>query len=485
MRSRHGGDDVSLELLNLDLVDVAARIQSGEVSSYELVEASLEQVRALDPDIKAFITVMDDQARKLAKAYDSEIKAGVYRGPLHGVPIAVKDILHLEGFPTTAGGRQLGLEPSMVAATVVQRLRAAGAVVLGKLNMHEFAYGVTSDNPHFGQVRNPWNTEHMPGGSSGGSAAAVAARMCYAAIGTDTGASVRLPAALNGVVGVRPTVGRVSNHNVIPLCWTLDTVGPLARSVRDCAVMLEAIAGHDPQDPSTQAVPVPAYSKELDAELNGVRITLLDGVSLENLDTAVRRSMLSSLEALERAGAQVSTSKVDGLEHALSALMTIDVAEPAAYHHPLIRNAAANYGDDVRQLLRAGELYSATDYIHAQRYRRYLAEQLENIFKRSDVIVVPTLPFPAPPVGTSKLDLAGNSESLLSAAMRFTALASLAGLPAISVPCGYSDNGLPIGIQFIGHPFGEAALLSIAAGFERISGARGSDIPPLARRGRH
>ncbi|MGA9870653.1 MAG: amidase [Rhodococcus sp. (in: high G+C Gram-positive bacteria)] len=470
------------EYLDLDVVAAAKLLREGEVSSSELVAATLDQISRFDPEINAFITVMDGQARALADVYDAEIAAGAYRGPLHGIPIAIKDNVHLAGFPTTAGGKHLASIPSVESATVVRRLRDAGAIVVGKLNMHEYAYGVTSANPHYGPVRNPWDTDRIPGGSSGGSAAAVTARMCFAAIGTDTGASVRLPAALNGIVGLRPTIGRVSNHLVVPLCWSLDTVGPMTRSVRDCAVMLEAIAGHDPLDTRTRAVPVPSYPARLDGDLEGVRLALLQGVSLENLDPAVYRSVTAGIARMESAGASIRTVEVDGLEHALSALMTVDVVEPTVLHHQWIRDSPEKYGDDVRNLLYAGEMYSATDYMHAQRYRRLLSERLDEVFRRSDVIVVPTLPFPAPLHGTDRIDLPdGHSESFLSAAMRFTALASLAGLPAISVPCGYSDEGLPIGLQFIGRAFGEVELLAVAAAFERIADAHGSDAPPMIR----
>src|SRR5213596_2971675 len=263
--------------LDLTIIEAAARLEERRLSPVELTEALLQRIASVDKQIRAYITVCDEQAREVARAAERMIQAGYYLGPLHGIPIAIKDNIYTRGVRTTAGSKILADFIPAEDATVTARLKRAGAVIIGKTNLHEFAWGGTTDNPHYGTCRNPWDDERFPAGSSGGSGAAVAARTCYGALGTDTGGSIRLPSAVNGIVGIRPTIGRVSNHGVIPLAWSMDTVGPMARSVEDCALMFNVIAGHDPKDDASALEPVADYTADLARGVKGLRIGIVPG----------------------------------------------------------------------------------------------------------------------------------------------------------------------------------------------------------------
>src|SRR6266516_4661815 len=289
-------------LRNVSLAEAARLVGGKEVSPVELVDCCLERIAAVNDRLKAYITVYDAQARQVARATEAMIMAGHRLGPLHGVPIALKDNIALQGLRTTAGSKVLADWIPDEDATVAARLKAAGAIVIGKTNMHEFAWGGTSANPHYGFVRNPWDTERFPAGSSGGSGAAVAARTCFGALGTDTGGSIRLPSSVNGIVGIRPTIGRVSNHNVVPLAWTMDTVSPMARTVEDCVLMFEIIAGHDPLDDHSALAPVPDYRGELGRGLRGLRVGLIRDYSLSHVQPAVGDTIRAALKTLESLG---------------------------------------------------------------------------------------------------------------------------------------------------------------------------------------
>jgi aspartyl-tRNA(Asn)/glutamyl-tRNA(Gln) amidotransferase subunit A len=460
---------MSRALHELTLAESARLLERRELSPVELTADLLARVEALDPHLGAFITVLGDDARQAAKAAEIAIAAGYHLGPLHGIPIGIKDIIHTRGVRTTAGSRILQDFVPTEDATVVARLRSAGAILIGKLNLHEFAHGVTNVNPHYGTARNPWDRERFPGGSSGGSAVAVAARMCPVALGTDTGASVRLPAAMTGIVGLRPTIGRVSNHGIVTLAWTLDTCGPMTRTVEDCALVLEAIAGYDRQDPHTANIPVPDYREGLTRGLDGVRIGVLTDVAPTLLQADVERSVNEALRTLEGAGAIVRDVSVPDVDQAINALMPVDLAEPSAFHAEWLRTRPEEYGDDVRTLLEAGEMYSATQYIHAQRFRTLLRDRFTDVLRNVDAIVMPTVGFVALPLGETMVRHQAGEEPMISAAMRHTALASVTGLPALSVPCGFSREGLPIGLQLIGRPFDEGTLLGVGHGYQSVT----------------
>lgn len=458
------------ELTELGLREAGERIGRRELSPVELIEATLGRIEEIDPKLNSYVHVCGEQALAAAGAAEAAIGAGYHLGPLHGTPIALKDLVAVRGEASSAGSRVLRDFVPAEDATIAARLRAAGAVFVGRLNMHEFAYGVTTDNPHYGAARNPWDTARTPGGSSGGSGAAVAARLCGGAIGTDTGCSVRLPAAFNGIAGIRPTIGRVSNHGITPLAWTLDTAGPMCRTVEDCALMLGAIAGYDANDRQTANVPVPDYLAGLERGLEGVRIAVIEDFTLSGLQAGVESAIAAAIDELQGAGALVRELPMANLEPSISALLTVDIAEPAAYHAQWLRERPQDYGDDVRALLEVGELYLATHYIQAQRYRTVLRDQFDEVLREVDAILTPTVPFTAPEVGATDVALeSGETLDIISAVMRYNALPPLVGLPALSVPCGFGDDGLPVGMQLIGLAFDEEMLFRIGHGYQGLT----------------
>ncbi len=457
-------------LIDLSIAEAASMIRRREISPVELVEAVLDQIQAVDSRVGSFITVLGEQALEVARAAERMITAGYYLGPLQGVPIGLKDNIYTQGVRTTAGSKILADLIPDEDATVTARLRQAGAIIVGKLNMHEFAWGGTTDNPHYGTTRNPWDLSRFPAGSSGGSGAAVAARECLGALGTDTGGSIRLPAAVNGITGIRPTQGRVSNYNVVPLAWTMDTVGPMCRTARDCALMFQAIAGRDPRDPGSANVPVPDYIAELGHGISGERIGVVSDYFFGHVQPDVRAAVRGAIETLERAGATVVEVAIEHLEGNISAQLTVESCEPSSYHQLWLRERPQDYGDDVRTLLELGELYLATHYIQAQRYRTLLRRQFLDAFRDVDIFISPTLPFVATPIGETKVVIEdGREEMMLMVIMQFTGLPSLTGLPAISVPCGFSREGLPIGMQIIGRPFDEARLFRVADAYQALT----------------
>jgi aspartyl-tRNA(Asn)/glutamyl-tRNA(Gln) amidotransferase subunit A len=457
----------SPDIAALTLTEASARLQAGEVSSAELVDACLLRIAATNDVLAAYITVFADEAREVAFAADAMRRAGHRLGPLHGIPIALKDNLAVAGTRTTAGSKVLGDWFPDEDATVTARLKSAGAILIGKTNMHEFAWGGTTANPHYGFGRNPWDPERFPAGSSGGSGAAVAARTCYGAIGTDTGGSIRLPSAVNGIVGIRPTIGRVSNHNVIPLAWSMDTVGPMTRTVEDCAVMFGAIAGHDPRDPGSATEPVVDYVADLERGVQGLRIGVIPGYFFTHLQPAVERAVRSAVSTFEALGATVVDVEIADIEGNISAQLTVESCEPSTYHQRWLRERPEDYGDDVRLLLEMGELHTAVHYLQAQRYRALLRSQFLDAFKDVDVFVCPTLPFTATKVGEASVVIEnGVEEDMLSAIMQYTGVPSLTGLPSLAVPCGFDDDGLPVGMQIIGRPFAEAQLFRAGHAFQ-------------------
>ena len=454
-------------LLDLTIVEAVRRIADGVLSPVELTEAALERIAAVNPVLNAYITVCGASAMEEARAADRMVRAGDRLGPLHGVPIALKDNLHTKGIRTTAGSKILADFVPDDDATVTRRLKEAGAVMVGKTNMHEFAWGGTTDNPHYGTCRNPWNPARFPAGSSGGSGVAVAARTCLGAIGTDTGGSIRLPSAVNGIVGIRPTLGRVSNHNVIPLAWTMDTVSPMTRTVEDCALMFGVVAGHDPLDPTSVPAPTADYLAGLCGGVRGIRIGLIKDYSLTHVQPAVGDAIRAALDLLRRLGAEVSEVSMPSIEGNISAQLTIESCEPSTYHQKWLRTRPEDYGADVRALLEMGEMYLATHYLQAQRYRTVLRNDFLKAFDQVDVLVTPTLPFAATPCGATTVVIeGGREEDMLSAIMQFTGVPSLTGLPALSLPVGFDPDGLPIGMQVIGRPFDEATLFRFGHAYQ-------------------
>jgi aspartyl-tRNA(Asn)/glutamyl-tRNA(Gln) amidotransferase subunit A len=344
----------------------------------------------------------------------------------------------------------------------------AGCIVVGKTSLHEFAYGFTNRNPHYGDCCNPWDPGRIPGGSSGGNAVALATGMALGAIGGDTGGSIRLPAALCGVVGLKVTYGRVSRHGGVPLSWSIDTVGPMARTTADAAHLLQAMAGHDPKDPTSSRLPVPDYLGELGRDLRGIRIGIPHRLFFEPLDAEVGEAMQRSLEALKQAGAALIDVDWPALEPVVGAHRAILFAEASAAHEPMIRTRAADLGDDVRPLLQAGLFLTAGQYLAGQQARRAIVEAYRVLWKRFDLLVTPTSPIPAPEIGTTTTRLGGRDVPLVRAFLDLTLPFNLTGQPAISLPCGFTQAGLPIGLQLVGRPFAESLLIRAGAAFEAV-----------------
>jgi len=465
---------LSGELNSLDLLDASQRVTRGEVSPVDLTAACLERIAALDAQVNAFITLTADAALEEARTAEVDLTRGDSAGPLTGVPLAVKDLFDTEGVRTTAGSRFFSERVPDRDATVVQKLRSAGAVLLGKLNMHEWALGVTNDNPHYGACHNPWALDRITGGSSGGSAAALAAGMCFGALGSDTGGSIRIPAALCGVVGLKPTYGRVSLRGAVPLSWSLDHAGPMARRVSDVAILLEAIAGPDTADPASADVATGDYSGKLEDGISGWRIAVIADESLGDVEPDVRATVRKAVEALASAGGRIEELSVPELQEAgrLNGLMT--TADAAAYHRERMDQAPHDFGQDVLTRLRRGAAYGATDYADARRQQSILRRTFSSWFVEHggafDAVILPTTPCVAPRI--SGLDAVATAPLLT----RLTAPFNLTGLPAMSVPCGVTPEGLPVGLQIVGAPWAEQRVLRVGRAYE-LASAEG-DIRP-------
>lgn len=467
----------SPELTSLSLAEAAAEIQRGGLSPVELTRAYLDRIRQLDGQFGAYMTVLQAEALQAAVAAEREIRQGRSRGPLHGIPIALKDLIPTKGVRTTCGSTILKDWVPDEDAAVTRRLAAAGAVLLGKLHLHEFAFGPTGVNPHYGTPRNPWDRARVPGGSSSGSGVAVAAGLAAAALGTDTGGSVRIPASLCGIVGLKATYGRVSRSGVLPLAWSLDHIGPMTRTVVDAAIMLQALAGPDPTDPSTVALPVPDFRGAAQGDVCGLRLGLPRDLFFEHLDPQVGAAVEAAVRALEGLGIAVEAVSLPGMEDAASATFAIIAAESMAYHGPMLRKHGPAYGADVRTRLLAGQFVLATQYINAQRVRQVIRAGVDTVLTSVDALLLPTTPIPAPRIEEREATVDGITQDVRAWLTRCTRPFNLTGHPALSVPCGLTRSGLPIGLQFVGRMFDEATLLRLGAAYEAISPLRGRRPP--------
>lgn len=449
------------------LLEAARALRLRQVSSQELTRHALDRIQRLDVRLRAFITVTGEEALAAAARADEELARGVDRGPLHGIPVAVKDVFATRGIRTTCGSKIFADYVPDFDAAVVERLRASGAVLVGKTNMHELAYGITSTNPHYGAVRNPWNPERIPGGSSGGSAAAVASGMVYLAMGSDTGGSIRIPAAYCGVIGLKPTFGRVSRYGVLPLDFSLDHMGPIARSVRDAAVALHVLAGFDPRDETSSRRPVEPYLPPEEVSLAGLRLGLPENFYFERVAARVAEAVRRAAQEAERLGAAVVPVRVPDIAAMNDISRVILLAEAAAVMAPYL-SRRQDFGADVRLLLEQGCLLAATDYLQAQRLRRLWQDEFGRLWRQVDCLLTPTTPDAAPRIGQTTVDFNGVAEDARLAATRFVRAINLMGWPAVSIPCGYDAEGLPLGLQIIAPAFQEARLLRVAAALETV-----------------
>ncbi len=449
----------------MTICEASAAIRDKQVSPVELTTAAISRIERLNPTLNAFITITADYALTRARQAEAEVAAGRGRGPLHGIPIAVKDLFAMRGVRNTSGSRIFENFVPDFDSTVVEKLEAAGAVILGKTNMHELAYGITSANPHFGPVRNPWDTGRSPGGSSGGSGAAVAANLVFGAMGSDTGGSIRIPASFCGTVGLKPTYGRVSRYGALPLGYSLDHMGPLTRSVRDAAIFLNAIAGRDRRDDTSSRRPTVDFVPEDGCSIRGMRLGFPENFYFERLDPEVESAVRGAMARAESLGAAVKPVLVPDIA-ALNAIgQVILLSEASAILEPYMDDRA-RFGADVLARLDQGRLIPATDYINAQRIRRKLRLEFDRLWSEVDCIFMPATPNTAPRIGENTIRLGGHDEDTRLATTRLVRGINVLGLPALSMPCGLSGAGLPVGLQIVGPAFDEATILRIGAALE-------------------
>ena len=450
MSSKIGG----MKILDLTVSSALEQLQAGTMSAAELSKACFDAIAQLNPAINAFITVLDQGQIPGSQSKET---------PLAGIPIAIKDLYQTRGVLTTAGTTFFkDFIPDQDGA-VVERLKAAGALITGKTNTHEIALGVTGVNPHYGTVQNPWNRQHITGGSSSGSAAAVAAGMSLAAMGTDTGGSIRIPASLCGVVGLKPTYGRISLRGIFPLSWNLDHPGPLTKSVEDAARLLQVLAGFDELDPASVDMPVDDYLSELRAGVKNWRVAVLTGDYAWEADPEVLDALRAAAQVFERLGAQVQPVELNFLRDAALANSLMTQADGAAFHRERLQEHPLGFGEDVRLRLETGAAYSSSDYALARRTQTETRRRMEFFFRDFDVLLLPATPIPAP--------LIEGNDALAQARRltRFTAPFNLTGLPAISIPNGFSISGLPLGMQIVSPAWSEKTLLQAAQAYEQAT----------------
>ncbi len=453
------------------MADLGRLIATKQVSPVEVVRAHLDRIAAVDSKLRAFITVCADSALESARAAEADLMAGRVVGRLHGVPWAPKDLYATRGVRTTGGSKILADSVPSEDSTVVARLARAGAILLGKLNMHEFAYGPEGLNAHYGDARNPWSADahRITGGSSSGSGAAVAAGLAPGSLGSDTGGSIRIPASLCGITGLKPTYGRVSRAGVLPLAWSMDHVGPMTRSARDCALMLSVIAGYDPADPTTSVLPVPDYGAALTGDVKGLRVGLLRAHFTDPAAPDVRAAVEATAKQLEQAGAVVDEVNLTQMTHVATGSAAIVASEALAYHAPWMRSRPQDYQPDVRERLRLGAFVNGAHYVRAQQIRALVTREVDEALARRDVLLAPATPLVAPVLGEREAALGDGPSDVRAALLRCTRPFNFSGHPACAAPCGFTPGGLPIGLQVVGRPFDEATVLRAVDAYQRMT----------------
>ena len=464
------------ELLKLTISEIAPMIQAREVSPVDLTEAALAEAERRQPTLNSFITIMREQAMEQAERAEEELSRGEYRGPLHGIPIGIKDNIATGGIKTTLGTKVLAEHVPDEDADVVRRCKAAGAIILGKENLEEFAAGATSNNPHYGPVHNPWGLDHVPGGSSGGGGANVAAGVTFASLGTDLGGSVRLPGAFCGVVGLKQTFGRVSQRGLLVTSFNGDHIGPMTRSVRDSALVLQAIAGYDPLDPSTVPVPVDDYALVMERGIQGLTMGIPSNHYFDLLEPEVEAAVRRAIAALEELGVASREVSLPSMEY-VGAIRFAAMADSVVTHEPYITTNREDYGPDTLYRTLAGQFVLGRDYSKAMKVQRIIKEERSRVLQDVDFLVTPTTPMPAPRIDAATIEVDGKAQKVRGPGSghvsRNTSPENATGFPAITVPCGFSELGLPIGLQFIGRPWEEGNLFRIAHAYEGVSPSRG------------
>ena len=457
------------ELYYLSIKEASELISRGDLSPVELMRSHLDRIAETDGHTNSFITLLEETSIEESYLAEKSIASGKYLGPLHGIPIGLKDLCYTKGIRTTIGSQIFQNFTPDYDATVTGKLKSAGAIIVGKLQMHEFAFGPTSTNPHYGNAHNPWDLENVTGGSSGGSASSVASGQLMGSLGSDTGGSIRIPSALCGIVGLKPTFGRVSRYGIYPLSSTLDTVGPMTRNVADSGLMLNAISGYDHQDPSSVDVPTKNFNSMLEDGITSMRIGIPDEYFFDILDPDVRRAFDDAVKILEKLGADINRISVPILERSLSISGPIMMAEAAAVHSMNIRNHPDQIGTDVLDRLQSSSLLPATDYVVAQNARSLFNNELSKIMSEFELLLVPSVPIGAPKFSSVETTIDGAKHETTSLLPRLTRPFNICGLPTITVPCGLSNAGMPLGIQFAGRVFSEDTVLKAAYAFEQAT----------------
>lgn len=459
---------LSKELVGKSVEELAVLLKDKFISPVELTKAVLAQAEATQEKVNSYMAIYNEDALTEAKKAEEEISQGNYRGMYHGIPMAIKDNIYMKDKVTTMSSKIHQNFVSDYDATVVTKMKEAGIIFTGKLSMHEYAWGITNNNPHYGAVRNPWNLDKIPGGSSGGSGAAVAANATVATLGTDTAGSIRIPSSSCGIVGLKQTFGRVSKYGVYPLAWSLDHVGPMTKTVKDAAGLLQVIAGFDKNDPTTVNVPVDNYMEQVTGDVKDLVIGVNEEYFFRRVDAGIEKLVRAGIQKLVDQGAKVKEVKIPTLQYAEWAELVTSLSEASTIHHRDLQERPDDFGNDIRMLFELGELPSAVDYLQAQQVRRQLKQDFQKAFQEVDILVAPTLPVLPNDIGDDFADLNGEKVDLIDNVIRFMGPLNLTGLPALSVPCGV-DQGLPVGMQFIGPAFKEGRVLNAGYAFEQTN----------------
>lgn len=461
--------------------ELAPKIKDGSVSPVQLTEIALERTASLNPDLNAFLDVWHDEAIAAATVAERNIENGQYLGPMHGIPIGLKDLVDVAGKVTTGGSKVLQNNVAAKDATVTDRLNRAGAITIGKTNLVEFAFGAAGVNPYTGDAHNPWDTDKITGGSSSGSGAAVAAGMVYGALGSDTGGSIRMPASLCGIAGIKPTYGRVPRTGVLDLCWSCDHVGPMTRRTADCAHMLNVIAGHDPLDIASSSRPVPDFAADLDKGVDGLRIGVPEHFFFDPdiVDSEVDSAVNTAIELLANNGAEIVSIPMDWVSQGRSINIIITLAEATAVHEKMLAEHADEYTPAVRSRIQSALAMPAVDYIRAQRARQAFSVKMAEATKDVDVIATPSVPVRTHTIAectpaTGEILAEKGAEIPL-----FTSIFDVTGEPSLSVPCGFDSSNMPIGLMITGHAFDETTILRVGHAYEELAGWH-QRRPPIA-----
>ena len=460
-------------------------ISSKDLSPVDLIEATIDQINILNPELNAYITVLEDFARAEAKKAESQIFQGKYRGPLHGIPISLKDLIYVRGVRSTSGSKILSDYIPEYDSTVVKKLSDAGAIIIGMNNTHEFACGITNINPHYGSSKNPWDSTRMSGGSSGGSAVAVSARMSSASIGTDTSGSIRVPSSLCGLFGLKPSYGRVSKYGVMQLAPSIDHVGPITRSAWDAAAVLSVIAGYDERDSSTVNYPVQDYlgvlSKDREKTTTKFKLGIPEEFFFDLIDPDVMNIFDTFIDKIHESGISTIRVNVEETDKIYETWRAIRLGESAAVHSDWMKTRREEYGSDVLVMLERGIDISAVEYIKAQANKLKLKSAFLKSMKDLDGLVVPTTSIAAPLLDQTMVNINGKSIEVYQALSRLTTVFDVTGLPVLNIPAGLIDGKLPVGVQLVGRPFEEASILSMAHIYEKDFRVSETLVPPLVR----